>query len=240
MRIEIAARFNGPPGCGNGGYSCGLIASTIGAPVKVRLQRPVPLQTELAIERISSESWEIRAADQLIATATAHVLEMEVPSPPTWVEAFGASHHFAGFAHHNFPRCFVCGPARDDGDALKIFVGSVPGTQLMAAPWRPDASLSDVHDRVRPEFVWAALDCPGFYATCEPRVALLGEFAVRIEAEVIANQPHIVIAWPISAQGRKHIAGTALFDAAGNRCAVGQATWIELKGAAASEVQRSS
>jgi hypothetical protein len=69
---------------------------------------------------------------------------------------------------------------------------------------------------------------------------LLGEFAVRIEAEVIANQPHIVIAWPISAQGRKHVAGTALFDASGARCAVGQATWIELKEAAANEVQRGS
>lgn len=234
MPVRIAARFNGPPGFGNGGYSCGMIAAAIGEPVKVRLQRPVPLDTDLNVECTSNDSWTVQANGEVIASATAHDLILDVPTAPTWIEAFGASHHFPGFAHHNFPHCFVCGPARADGDGLKIFAGAIPGTHILAAPWRPDISLADSSGRVRPEFIWASLDCPGYYAACEPKVALLGEFAVRVESEVIAAQPHIVVAWSISSQGRKHVAGTALFDANGTRCAFAQATWIELKDAPAS------
>jgi len=231
MPIRIGARFNGPPGFGNGGYSCGMIAAAIGEPVKVRLQRPVPIDSDLSIERTSADSWNVQANGEVIASATAHELQLDVPAPPTWIEAFGASHHFPGFAHHNFPHCFVCGPARADGDGLKIFPGAIPGTSILGAPWRPDISLADSAGQVRAEFIWAALDCPGYYAACEPRVALLGEFAVRVESTVHATQPHIVIAWSLSSQGRKHVAGTALFDAQGKRCAFAQATWIELKDA---------
>ena len=229
MLVRIDARFNGPPGCGNGGYSCGMIAGAIGTDVRVRLNRPVPLDTDLRIEAISADTWEARAGDELIATATACPLELTPPPPPTWVEAFGASHHFRGFAHHNFPHCFVCGPARAEGDGLRIFAAEVPGSNLLAAPWRPDLSLADEQGFVKPAFIWAALDCPGFYATCEPRVALLGELATRIEAKVRAGEPYIVTAWRIETRGRKSVAGTALFDAEGRRMAVAQATWIELK-----------
>ncbi|MGR6999796.1 hypothetical protein ACU686_19670 [Yinghuangia aomiensis] len=53
--------------------------------------------------------------------------------------------------------------ARTEGDGLRLFPGLLPqqpGTT--ATPWVPDASLADADGaRVRPEFVWAALDCPG-------------------------------------------------------------------------------
>jgi hypothetical protein len=229
MHVRIAERFNGPPGYGNGGYSCGMIAGAIGANVKVRLSRPVPLDTDLHIEATIADAWEVRSGTELIASAMRCELDLEAPTPPTWIEAFGASHHFTGFAHHNFPQCFVCGPARANADGLRIFAAQVPGTNLLAAPWRPDNSLADDQGHVRPEFIWAALDCPGYYATCEPRVALLGELAVRIDATVHADQRYIVTAWKIEAQGRKAVAGTALFDAEGNRCAVARATWVEIK-----------
>src|SRR4051812_9698462 len=233
MQIQVGARFNGPPGCGNGGYTCGLIASTLldhtHERVKVRLTRPVPIETTLRIESNAAGTWDVFARDELIASATPDSLIIDVPAAPSWIEAFGVSRHFAGFAHHNFPNCFVCGPARASGDGLRIFAAAVPGTGVLAAPWRPDASLADGEGYVRPEFIWAALDCPGFYATCEPRVALLGELSARIDRPVRADDAHVVTAWKISSSGRKHIAGTALFDAAGECCAVAQATWIELK-----------
>jgi hypothetical protein len=100
---------------------------------------------------------------------------------------------------------------------------------LLAAPWRPHVSLADADGRLRPEFLWAALDCPGYFATCSPAVALLGEMSVRIDHVPQIDEPCVIAAWAIGSDGRKHRAGTALFDESGRSCAVGVATWIELK-----------
>jgi hypothetical protein len=229
MHVRIATRFNGPPDSGNGGYSCGLIARAVGEPVRVRLQRPVPMEVNLKVASAGEGQWEIRSDAELIATAASHRVAAEVPQAPSWIEAFGASHHYAGLATHNFPTCFTCGPGRAPGDGLRIFSGAVPGTQVLAAPWRPHTSLADANGHLRPEFVWAALDCPGYWATCHPSVALLGELAVSVEHVPQIDEPCVVISWRIGGEGRKHRAGTALFDASGARCAVGIATWIELK-----------
>ena len=66
---------------------------------------------------------------------------------------------------HPYPACFVCGPTRDEGDGLRIFPGPVEGRELYAAPWTPDDSVADDEGIVRPEFVWAALDCPSGIVT---------------------------------------------------------------------------
>lgn len=227
--IRIAARFNGPPDSGNGGYAAGMIAGAIGTTVNVRLAQPVPMNQDLAITSRENDRWEVHAGSGLIATAAAHVVQADVPQAPSWVEAFGASQHFAGFSQHVFPTCFVCGTAREPGQGLRIFPGSVPGTPVLAAPWRPDQSLGDASGRIRPEFIWAALDCPGYFASLSPRAGLLGELSVHIDRTVRVDEPCIVTAWQIQADGRKHRTGTALFNADGERCALGVATWIELK-----------
>ena len=54
MDIEtftIAARFNGPPGSGNGGYVCGRIARHIRGASAVTLRAPPPLETPLRVTR---------------------------------------------------------------------------------------------------------------------------------------------------------------------------------------------
>ena len=41
--VTIPARFNGPPGSANGGYTCGLVAQLVGAEeVEVSLRKPPP------------------------------------------------------------------------------------------------------------------------------------------------------------------------------------------------------
>jgi hypothetical protein len=93
----------------------------------------------------------------------------------------------------------------------------------------PDASLCDASGKVLPEFVWAALDCPGYFAAAPVgRPALLGEYAVHVARLVHLDEPCVVIGWKLSTEGRKHRAGTALFDEDGELCAVGHATWISL------------
>lgn len=227
--VCIDRRFNGPPTSGNGGYSCGLIAAAIGEAVKVRLVQPVPLDQPLEIVRIADDRWDAHSGGVLVATAMAINAHTEAPVPPSWVEALGASQHYAGFGEHAFPDCFVCGPERGEGDGLRIFPGSVPGTNQLAAPWKPDPSLADERGHVKPEFIWAALDCPGYFATCYPNPALLGELAVHIDRAPRIDEPCVVTAWAIAVDGRKHRAGTALFDMQGQRCAVGVATWVTLR-----------
>jgi len=227
--IQIASRFNGPPGTGNGGYSAGLIAGAIGTGVNVRLAQPVPLELDLTVTPIAEQRWEVHAGSTLIAMAQATQIEVEVPEAPSWVEAFGVAKHFTGFTQHVYPACFVCGPERAAGDGLRIFPGSVPGGRLFAAPWQPDASLGDGTGKVRPEFVWASLDCPGYFASLDPKPGLMGELAVRIGQLPRVDERCVVTSWRIAGEGRKHRVGTALFGAEGQCLAHGIATWIELK-----------
>ena len=83
---------------------------------------------------------------------------------------------------------------------------------LVAAAWIPDATLVDASGFVAPEFIWAALDCPGAYAFPEPPngALLLGELAVAIKGSVTAGEKCVLTGWEISRQGRKHYTGTAL------------------------------
>jgi hypothetical protein len=88
---------------------------------------------------------------------------------------------------------------------------------------------------VRPEFVWAALDCSGGVASwlVEPLEGkgnpyVLGRLAVRIPGAVRAGEPHAVVGWRIGQDGRKLTAGSAIFTAAGEVAGVARATWIQL------------
>jgi hypothetical protein len=226
--IYIDARFNGPPHAGNGGYAAGLIASTIGKNVAVRLLQLLPLNRNLSVAPRGGERWEVRDGDQLIATAATTSMQIDVPSPPSYLAAMEASKHYPGFTQQVFPGCFVCGPARQRDDGLRIFPGFVPGTGLVAAPWLPGATLDDGTGKVKPEFIWAALDCPGYFASFNCGTpALLGQLSVHIDRLVHMDEPCVVIGWRILLEGRKCHAGTALFDEDGERCAVGVATWVE-------------
>ncbi len=227
--ILVAPRFNGPPSSGNGGYSAGLIASAIGEAVAVRLHQPVPLNRELTV-RAQDDHWEVHDEQALtIASARRTEVSVQAPQAPSYTEALEISKRYVGFQQHGLPTCFVCGTQRQRHDGLCIYPGSISGTTMLAAPWLPDETLDNGAGKVRPECIWAALDCPGYFATAHPTAALLGELAVHIDRLVHVDEPCVVIAWPISRDGRKHRAGTALFDEDGERCALGVATWIELK-----------
>lgn len=228
--LSIDPRFNGPPESANGGYTCGRIAAAIGESVSVRLYRPPPLDAPLTIQQHNTHEWRVLHKDNVVAVATHSNVQAHVPKPPSYLDALALSKHYPGFKAHAFPTCFVCGPKREVGDGLRIFPGKAPEAQLVAAPWLPHEDLGDSAGKVRPEFIWAALDCPGYFASIvESRVALLGELAVHIDRSVHVEEPCVVIGWRILVEGRKHKVGTALFDEEGERCALGVATWVETK-----------
>jgi hypothetical protein len=164
-----------------------------------------------------------------VARAVAGRLELDVPGPPQYVQAVWASQHYPGFREHAFPECFVCGPHRRRGDGLRIFPGMLD-TGIVAAPWLPADNLDGGDGKVAVEFLWAALDCPGYFAVSGGRrVMVLGEMQAHVDRRVHVGEPCTVIGWKIGAEGRKHYAGTAIFDEDGELCARARATWIELE-----------
>lgn len=227
MHIVIDKRFNGPPDSGNGGYAGGLIAAALGQSVRVRLRKPLPLDTRLNLAPNGDAAWSLQHDDELATVAPATV-DVPVPAAPTFEQAQAASKNYPGPDEHDLPHCFVCGPARAPGDGLCVFAAAVPGTQLVAAPWVPDESLAD-SDGIRPEFIWAALDCPGAFASGSNKPMLLGEIAARVDRRPRVDERCIVIGWPVAVDGRKYKVGTAVYGSSGDLCAVALSTWIELK-----------
>ncbi len=230
--LTIERRFNGPPDSANGGYVCGALAGATGVDLRVRLVAPPPLETALDVVHEQTGDWELRSGSQTFARGTPVRLQLEVPTPPPYVQAVWASQHYPGFREHPFPDCFVCGPHRRRGDGLRIFPGMLE-TGIVAAPWLPAESLDAGDGKVAPEFHWAALDCPGYFAVSGARRNMvLGEMQAHVARRVRVGEPCTVIGWKLGHEGRKYYAGTAIFDGEGELCARAQATWIELGGSA--------
>jgi hypothetical protein len=227
--FSIPSRFNGPLESGNGGYCSGVVASFVEGPAEVSLRRPVPLDTQLDIVPESDGSVKVLDGEALVAQArSAPELEVEVPAPVNLHEARLAATHYRGVSEGVFSRCFVCGRARED--AFGVFAGEVDGRQLVASPWTPPSWTADEAGRVLPEFVWAVLDCPTYFALYmrgELPMSVLARLTARIDAPVLAGEEHVVMAWPIGADGRKHHAGSAVLSSEGEALARAHALLIE-------------
>jgi hypothetical protein len=225
--LTIASRYKGPPNSGNGGYVCGLVATSARADLKVRLLAPPPLETPLSLESPGDGEWLLESPAGPVARAVSAKLDLTVPDSPGYVQAVWASQHYPGFREHPFPECFVCGPHRRRGEGLRIFPGMLD-SGIVAAPWLPADSLDAGDGKVAVEFHWAALDCPGYFAvSAGRRPMLLGEMQAHVDRRVHVGESCTVIGWKIDADGRKHRAGTAIYDEDGVLCARAQATWIE-------------
>ena len=210
----IPARYNGPPDSANGGYACGLVSEALGGGFEVTLRRPPPLEVDLDL--VGNE---LRQGDVVIAEARRNATLLDAPEPVSLEDAEAASKRYAGFEHHAYPTCFTCGPAREDG--LGVFAGKVEGRSgAVASPWTPR--------EVRPEILWAALDCPAGWAVddFQREGVLLGRMAAAIHRVPQGGEPHVVVGWRIGEDGRKRHAGSALFAADGELLAAARSTWI--------------
>jgi len=227
--ITIGRRFEGPPNLGNGGYVSGRLAAHLDGPAAVRLRAPTPLEVALEV-RTTEQGCQLAHNDTIIADARPGDFELELPEPPTFAEAEQAARSFRAFTNHPLSMCFVCGTAREAGDGLRLFPGSVALREIVACPWVPDANLADADGNVQPEFLWSALDCPGAFSfpQIEKGVALAGELAAKISQPVTAGERYIVTGWQIAHEGRKHFTGTAVFSESGECCAAARTIWIEV------------
>jgi len=235
--LIIPSRFRGPSGSGNGGYVCGRIAAYVDGPVTVTLHRPPPLDTPMTVEPGGDGALRVRQGGVLIAEATAAayppgLLAPEIPDLVSMSEACRSAGRARYFQDPFFPECFVCGPDRGLGDGLRIFPGPVPGRMLWAAPWTPDSSIAGADARVRPEMVWAALDCPSGIAAAEgasldaDTAIVLGRMTASVAALPMFGDQCRVIAWPDGGSGRKLTAGSVLLGPGGEVLAVARAVWL--------------
>ena len=229
MSVFIPRRFNGPLESGNGGYCSGVVAGFLEGAAEVSLRRPVPLDTSLEVVRENDGSVRVLDGEALVAEArSAPEFELEVPAPVSPNEARRAAGRYRGRSDGVFSRCFVCGRARED--AFGVFAGAVEGRRLVASPWTPPSWTADAAGRVLREFVWAVLDCPTYFALyTEGHLpdSVLARLTARIEAPPVAGEEHVVIAWPLDADGRKRQAGSAVLSRDGEILALARALLIE-------------
>lgn len=226
--VSIPRQLNGPLDSGQGGYSAGVVATFIDGPAEVSLRRPVPLERALDVVRDDDGSVHLLDGDELVADGRpVAVVDVDVPAPVSVEEAREATVRYTGSRDGPFSRCFVCGLAREDG--FDVFAGKVPGRRITASPWTPPGWAAGDDGHVRPEFVWAALDCPASFAPGlegDVPMGMLARFSVRIDAPVTAGAEHVVIGWPIEIDGRKHHSGGAVFASDGTLLAAARALLI--------------
>lgn len=237
LELIIPTRFRGPSGSGNGGYVCGRLAAYVNGPATVTLHRPPPLATPMTVEPGGDGAVHVRQGGVLIAETTAAayppgLLAPEIPDLVSMAEARRSAGRARYFQDPFFPECFVCGPDRGPGDGLRIFPGPVPGRMLWAAPWTPDSSVAGPDGRVRPEMVWAALDCPTGIAAADGAcldsgtAIVLGRMTASVAALPMLGDQCRVIAWPDGGYGRKLTAGSVLLGSGGEALAVARAVWL--------------
>ncbi|NAS20495.1 hypothetical protein GT755_02215 [Herbidospora sp. NEAU-GS84] len=224
-QIVIGARFNGPPASANGGYAAGLAAAFVDGPARVSLRRPPPLETPLDVVRDGAG---VRVLHDGVLVAEAGPSDAEFPDPPVRPDLAAAAearerHPWIG-VRNMLTGCFVCGHGRADG--LRVTPGRLPDADVCAAPFEPDATVTE-NGVVRPEILWAALDCVGYppFAQGTEVIALLGTLEAEIVREVAAGERLVAVGWPLGSSGRKSFSASALLSA-DEVVARARATWI--------------
>ncbi|MEX2459448.1 MAG: hypothetical protein WD770_10745 [Actinomycetota bacterium] len=239
--LVIGSQYYGFPGVGFGGYVAGRLAELVGGAAQVTLRSPPPLERALAVED-GDGRLRLLDGDTLVAEAVPGGPDVEVPEPVSFDEATAASPGFVGFRRHPFPMCFCCGTARREGEGLHVFPGGLPGGGGVAAPWIPHPNFAGPDGTVRPEFVWSALDCPTYFGVLDGgdrvpgvegdgdgNLALTtGRIHTAVLGPVVAGERHVVMGWPVSIDGRKHLGGAGVFTEGGELRAVSVATWLPL------------
>ena len=214
MQVTIAERFNGPPGVGNGGYVCGLIAAGARvAAVQVSLFLPAPLGIPLTLQRTLPGP--VRLLHHEAVVAEGHAFTGELEGAAVAVARGGGRSLGALRRRPPVPDLFRVRPATRGRPADL----PRPAGDRLACTWRPpDAD---------PVYVWAALDCPSGFACMPPgSLSVLASMTARIHAPARVGEEHVISAWKISSEGRKHRGGSAIHDAGGRLVAVAEALWI--------------
>jgi hypothetical protein len=242
QHVVVAEQFRGPPDSGNGGYVSGLLAgylspSAAAEGVEVTLRAPTPLDSPMLMQ-VDDTQASAHVGETLIGQALPKKLALDVPRPPSFAQALAVQQNSpaldpeienivsGGVGFH--PICFCCGADVAADQGLRVFAAPVPGFSGVAAAWQPDTAFQDDKGFLPAEIIWAALDCPGQYAYLAEgiRTGLLGRMTAKVLKSVSAGDQIVITGWCIEMEGKKHFAGTALFNQKGECCAYSKQVWI--------------
>jgi hypothetical protein len=231
--IVIDRRFHSWPTIAHGGYVAGHLAARIDGAAEITLRGAVPFDRALTIERAENGGVVLCDDGRLLVRAVPKDLVVDVPAPATFEEAEGASWTHHAIPKHPTPTCFCCGYERAEGDALRIWPGSLAGRDEVAAAWTPHRAFAAEDGSLSREFIWAALDCPSFWGIVQSLHAMPNVVTIRLAGQVLApircGEPHVVMGWAISHKGRQMLCGSAIFGPSGDLRAVGRATWLRVR-----------
>lgn len=231
-RIVVDPRYCGPDDSGNGGYVCGLVATSAGGgaggvAMTVTLRVPPPLATALDVDSHDGHAT-LRQGTTVIAEAAPADIDVEPVRPVPAPRAEAAETDYPGLDSHPFPRCFVCGTDREPGDGLRLRPGRLAdGTGRTACTWTPDATLAGASGAVPAALVWAALDCPGGWsAEVEGRPMVLGRMTARVAAVPAVGETCVVMGRLLGGEGRKTWTASTVYGGDGRELGRAHATWI--------------
>ncbi len=238
--LIVPARFNGPPGSANGGYFAARLAACLlavsgggerAAAITVTLRKPPPLDEPMDLVPAGAPgTLAAQIGTVVIAEAEPFSGGFEEVEPVTFEEAREAAQYYGGLIEHPFPACFSCGLARPGPDGLGLRPGLLPGRKGMtAASWQPDSSLADPAGQVRPEFVWAALDCPGGWTVdVVGRPMVLGRMSAQVLAAPGIGERCVVMGRLDGRHGRQAFTSTTAYGTGGRVLGHARAAWIEI------------
>jgi hypothetical protein len=216
--ITIPPNLNGPARSANGGVAAGSLAMHLDGAVRVRLFRPPPLSSTMAVREVEG-GLEANLDGETVMTAAPAALDVHPPEV-TWEEAASATAPFVG---HAAVTCVVCGPEHPGG--LNLSPGPIGAGPVNATTWTPPDWTADAGGVVQAPIGWGVLDCPGAimlarrYAD-ESFFPALGTMTGRIDRDLHPGGDYIVVAWPRGRDGKKLYAGTAILDRDGAVCAL--------------------
>jgi len=229
--IVLDPRNNGPRRSSNGGFAAGTFAQQVGGTAQVRLMAPPPLGVPLTAS-VHDGVTTISDGTRTIATAKrVSPFVLEAPVVPSMDTVEAASLLYPGRHTRNaLSDCIVCGPDRAGGMHVTPGPLSIPGHDLLVAPFVPHEQEA-VNGVVRPKAVWGALDCPSYPAELmrQRKIAFLGELTAHRRREIRVGEQLVVVGWTIDAGTRSHRTATVIIDADDEVVASAHATWVELK-----------
>lgn len=199
----------------------------------VQLRLPPPLDRPMDVVQVDG-TVELRDGADVVAVASSDPSGVWAPPAPVDLDtARAAESHYPGHRSHPFPRCFSCGPARDDG--LRIFPGPV-GEGRVAATWTPRDDLADAGVVTVP-VTWAALDCVSAWSSdLEHRPLVLASMTAVVGSPPQAGTPYVAVGTTLRVDGRKTWTASALYDG-GRLVAQARHLWIAIDPSVVSRLQ---
>jgi hypothetical protein len=231
--LTVDRRYHSWEGVAHGGYVAGHLASRAGPACEVTLRQIVPFDTEMRLSEDRHGRITLGADGLVMARAERAQIHVDVPEPVSFADAASTAWNHVSIPMHPTPTCFCCGYDRAEGDGLRIWPGSLPGRDTVAAAWIPHPAFAAEDGALDIRYVWAALDCPSFWGIVQQLPAMPNVVTIRLAGSVMApvraEQPHVVLGWPIEHRRRRMIGGSAIFGPDGDLLAASRVTWLEVR-----------